>query len=116
MFQAGDLVLADKGFMIHDLMPRGVSLNMPPFLAGKAQFSKEEARFCKEIATCRIHVERAIERVRNYKILQLITCKMRPYVDQLVQVCGALVNCQSPTINGVLEQYLRQITPQTQDS
>ena len=26
-----DLVLADKGFLIHDLMPAGVTLNIPPF-------------------------------------------------------------------------------------
>ncbi|XP_072040085.1 uncharacterized protein [Amphiura filiformis] len=28
----GDLVLADKGFLILDDMPQGVSLNLPPFL------------------------------------------------------------------------------------
>ena len=107
--QAGDLILADKGFVIHDLMPHGISLNLPPFLAGKKQFTEEEARFCKKIATCRIHVERAIERMRNYKILGLITANLRPYVDTLVQVCGVLVNFQSPTISGVLEQYLSTV-------
>ena len=27
-----DLVLADKGFLIQDLVPDGVSVNIPPFL------------------------------------------------------------------------------------
>ena len=29
VFHAGDLILADKGFTIHDLMPQGVSVNLP---------------------------------------------------------------------------------------
>ena len=28
----GDLVLADKGFLIQDIVPCGVSVNIPPFL------------------------------------------------------------------------------------
>ena len=47
--QAGDLILADKGFMIHDLVPKDVFLNLPPFLARKSQFTKEEAIFCRKI-------------------------------------------------------------------
>lgn len=29
---AGDLILADKGFLINDIVPHGVSVNIPPFL------------------------------------------------------------------------------------
>lgn len=36
MLQAGDLILADKGFTIHSLLPDGVRINIPPFLRGKA--------------------------------------------------------------------------------
>ncbi|KAJ8950154.1 hypothetical protein NQ314_008007 [Rhamnusium bicolor] len=56
-FLAGDLILADKGFLIQDLLPPGVLLNIPPFLM-KAQFSPEEARQTVTIARARIHVER----------------------------------------------------------
>ena len=31
-FETGDLVLADNGFLIQDLLPNGVSVNIPPFL------------------------------------------------------------------------------------
>ncbi len=55
------LILADKGFLIHDRMPKNVFLNLPAFLSGKIQFSKIEAIFSRKIAGCRIHVERAIE-------------------------------------------------------
>jgi hypothetical protein len=30
--QTGDLILADKGFLIQDILPPGVNLNIPPFL------------------------------------------------------------------------------------
>ena len=41
-FQAGDLILADKGFVIHELLPRNVILNLPAFLAGKSQLTKSD--------------------------------------------------------------------------
>ena len=59
-FQAGDLILA-------------VFLNLPAFLAGKNQLTKSESIFSRKIAGCRIHVDRALERSRNYKIVDLIT-------------------------------------------
>ena len=99
--KAGDLILADKGFLIHDIMPHGVFLNLPAFLRGKKQFTK--AIFSRKIARSRIHVERAIERMRNYAILTKVAAKERWYCDVIVQVCGALVNMQSPLIQGVFE-------------
>lgn len=101
--KAGDLILADKGFLLHDIVPRGVFLNLPAFLRGKKQFTKEEAIFSRKIARSRIHVERAIERMRNYTILEKIFAKERWYCDTIVQVCGALVNLQSPLIDGVFK-------------
>ena len=86
--------MADKGFLIHKLLPKNVFLNLPAFLAGKVQLTKQESIFSRKIAACRIHVERAIERLRNYKILDLITAPLRQFVDKLVQVCAALVNMQ----------------------
>ncbi|CAN8010969.1 unnamed protein product, partial [Ixodes pacificus] len=65
----GDLILADKGFAIFDLMPGGVSLNIPPFLRGRRQFTNDEVSYCKKIAGCRVHVERAIQRIKIYRVL-----------------------------------------------
>ncbi len=39
--QPGDLVIANKGFLVYDLLPLGVSLNIPPFLVNP-QFSAQE--------------------------------------------------------------------------
>ena len=101
--KAGDLILADKGFLIHDIMPEGAFLNLPAFLRGKKQFTKEEAIFSRKLARSRIHVERAIERMRNYAILEKISAKERSYCDIIVQVCGVLVNLQAPLIGGIFE-------------
>ena len=32
VFEHGDLILADKGFLVHDIMPNGVSVIIPPYL------------------------------------------------------------------------------------
>ena len=54
-FVPGDLILADKGFLIQDIAPQGTSVNIPPFL-NNGKFTESEARATKSIARCRIHV------------------------------------------------------------
>ena len=44
---AVDLILTDKGFLILDLLPNGVSVNIPPFL-NNGTFTESEARATKE--------------------------------------------------------------------
>jgi len=51
------LVLGDKDFLIQDLVPDGVSVNIPPFLNNGA-FTESEARATKAIEKRRIQVER----------------------------------------------------------
>ena len=57
-FLAGDLILADNGFLIQDTICTGVSVNILPFL-NNGKFSESEVKLTKSIAKCRIHVERA---------------------------------------------------------
>ena len=97
--ESGDLIIADKGFLIHDMLPQGVSLNIPPFLYGK--FSRSEAEATKDIARCRIHVERAIARIKKFKILHCVPHSLRCYMDIIVQVIATLVNLQPPLIKSV---------------
>ena len=40
--KAGDLILSDKGFLLHDIMPIGVLLNLPAFLRGKQNLQKQK--------------------------------------------------------------------------
>ena len=56
-FILGDMILGDKGFLIQDLLRRGVSMNIPPFLTVE-NFEENEARAAESIArytyTCSI--------------------------------------------------------------
>lgn len=46
---AGDLILADTGFLIQDMLPAGVStINIPPFL-NTPQFTESEVYETKEL-------------------------------------------------------------------
>ena len=66
LLQRGDFVMADRGFDIQDdLTPLGVKLNMPPFLRGKSQLDYKEMVETRRIASVRIHVERAMECIKN---------------------------------------------------
>ena len=69
--EPGDEVMADKGFQIQDLLaPLGVRLNIPPFLNSNHQMPANDVILTKNIAHLRIHVERAIGRVKEFHILQ----------------------------------------------
>ena len=95
----GDIVMADRGFIIKDhLLDHGVSLNIPPFLMGRDRLTSQEVQ-AKHTARVRIHVERAIERVRKYIILQHIRpLSYKRLLSQIVFVIGCLVNYQDPLV------------------
>ena len=58
--------MADHGFNIQDdLTPLGVRINIPPFLKGKEQLDEEELIETRRIASLRIHMERAMERIKS---------------------------------------------------
>ena len=99
-FVAGDLILADKGFLIQDIVPQGVSVNIPPFL-DNTKFSEREIKITKKIAKCRIHVERANARLKDFKILSWIPARLRGHAETLLKLCAALVNLQGPLIKEV---------------
>jgi hypothetical protein len=100
ILQSGDEVMADKGFNVQDeLAAAGVSLVMPAFLKGKTQFSVEESNKNKAIASLRIHVERLMERLKNWHILdRKIPISMAPFASDIMIVIGALSNFLPPLI------------------
>ena len=54
-------MLADKGFIVKDLLPLGVSLNLPPFLGASSQTAVEDVVKTQEIASLWIHVKPALK-------------------------------------------------------
>ena len=91
-FTAGDLILADKGFTIHALLPDGINLNIPPFLRRKAQFTKQDSEMSRKIARARINIVRANERIKHFAILSHVRHNYVPFIDKIIQLCCALIN------------------------
>lgn len=72
--QRGDVLMADRGFNIQDMLAsKGVKVNVPPFMNPSGQFDEGQLLETRRIATLRIHVERAMERIKNFHILGLHT-------------------------------------------
>ncbi|XP_002738809.1 uncharacterized protein LOC100367476 [Saccoglossus kowalevskii] len=99
--EPGDLILADRGFTIRDvLFDKKADLNIPPFLHGRDRFTVQEEAETKQIAKVRIHVERAIERLKKYRLFQkTIPLSLAPVVSQMFFVVGCLVNFQEPLVS-----------------
>ena len=98
ILEPGDSVMADRGFDIEEnLILRGVSLNIPPFMRGKKQLSENEVVTTRRIASLRIHVERAVGRIKNYHIFdRALPATMTTIADRIFFVCCVLTNFQSP--------------------
>ena len=106
--QHGDIVLSDRGFDISDeLALIGASLAIPPFTKGKSQLSQREVERSRALSHVRIHVERAIGRIKYYKILHStlpISLIKRPHetemctIDKILISCAALSNLQPPLV------------------
>lgn len=63
----GDLVMADNDSNIqHELASVGAKLALPHFMKGEKQFTKEVSGYNKKITSLRIHVERQMERLKNW--------------------------------------------------
>lgn len=65
----GDSIMADKGFRIEDkLAEMGLKLNIPPFATSAHSMSAANVTLTRKIAAHRIHVERAINQIKCFKL------------------------------------------------
>ncbi|XP_065665566.1 uncharacterized protein LOC136086992 [Hydra vulgaris] len=100
LWESGDSIMADRGFLINDLLkPLGVTLNIPAFLNGRDQLSHEEVIESQTIAALRIHVERAIQRIKkNKQIRNEIPLVLYGSINQIWTVSCLLCNFMDPLI------------------
>ena len=106
LLEEGAEVMADKGFLIEDLLKKvNATLVIPPFLgkskgcnvSGGKQFTAAEVSNTQEIARLRIHVERAIRRVKEYHFFDRVQpLVLGGSVNQVWSVCCFLTNLKGP--------------------
>ena len=111
--------MADRGFTIKDQLKKiNVELNIPPFLDGRQQLPADEVKRGRQIASLRIHVERAIGRIKQFAILQgNFPLSMVRQVNQIVCVCAWLTNFHPALIpppltsseNAEVEEYFNTL-------
>ena len=99
--EEGDSIMADKGFLISDLIThRGIKLVMPPFKSRDRQFTRREVEETRRIANLRIHVERAMERVKNFRIIQgVMPITLARKASKTWKLCCGLSNLQPPLVH-----------------
>ena len=97
----GDLVMADRGFPIQEeLLLRGATLLIPPPSSGKEQQTRAEVQNTKAVANARIHVERAIGRMKRFALLTgTLPITLVPLVDDIFVVSAALCNLLPPLVS-----------------
>ena len=102
LVEPGDAVMADKGFDIsYELLIRGCHLNIPPFVRG-GHMSKANVIKTRKIASLRIHVERAIGRIKQYRILSgVIPLSIASFVDDIWFICCTLTLFHPPLVVNV---------------
>ncbi|XP_069116882.1 uncharacterized protein [Argopecten irradians] len=101
----GDEVMADRGFLIRDLLlERQAKLVIPPFTKkckwgkGKRLNSSDVVK-TRNIARLRIHVERAIGRLKTFHILSnTMPLSLKPLANQMLKVCAFMCNLQKPLV------------------
>ena len=65
----------------------------------KDQLDPDEEDETRQIASVRIHVERAIERIKNVNILrQIIPNTMAKDINKIWKVCAILTNFKGPLV------------------
>lgn len=109
--QEGDLVLADKGFLVNnEIEDKQASLRIPCFVRNKNQLHPKEVEVSRNYSRIRIHVERLINVLRRKFNICADTARMsaiakendlfaKDMYDKILLVCSALVNICPSVVN-----------------
>lgn len=94
-----DELMVDKGFSIQqECLNKGIRLHIPPFLRTD-RHTERDAILNESIAKSRIHVERAIQRIKIFGIMQsTVEAPVLGLVNSIMTVICALVNLSSPIL------------------
>ena len=121
----GIAIMPERGFTVKDMLQElNIELNIPPFMEGRQQLPYQEVEEGREIASLRIHVERAIGRTKTFGICKgTIPISMARIYNQIVCVCAFLSNFQpalvppsSDIIESDIDDYFNQLPNNSDDS
>ena len=95
-----DTYMADRGFPIAtDLLERRAELVIPPGARGNEQMTPQDVRKTQLTSNLRIHVERAIGRLKIYKIFTgILPITLLPLIDDMLACCAGLCNLKNPLV------------------
>ncbi|KAI4455506.1 thap domain protein [Holotrichia oblita] len=96
-------VMADRGFKViaKYLHERKCTLVRPPSVSSSTKPTRAEVMESKRIASLRIHIERVIRRIREFKFLKphsVINHDFIGQTDAVIKIACALINLQNPII------------------
>ncbi|XP_077507951.1 uncharacterized protein LOC144119112 [Amblyomma americanum] len=93
-----DSVMVDKGFLIDKLcLEHQITMVRPTFLRKRKQLTKNEAEENQSYAAACVHVERAIQRMKVFKIFTgNLGTELFAYIDDIIQVIAGIVNLSKP--------------------
>ncbi|CAN7976849.1 unnamed protein product [Ixodes persulcatus] len=96
-----DDVMVDKGFSMDAMCGKlGLGVVQPPFLRSQTQFSAEDANRTVKIARARVHVERAIQRMKVFKVLKgPVPWEMVAALDDIMIIIAGIVNVSAPILS-----------------
>lgn len=94
-----DELMVDKGFNIQqECLNKGVRLHIPPFLRTD-RHTEADAMLNESIAKSRIHVERATQRIKLFRIMQTtVEAPILGVINSIMTVICALVNLSAPIL------------------
>uniref|UniRef100_X1Z3P6 DDE Tnp4 domain-containing protein n=1 Tax=Capitella teleta TaxID=283909 RepID=X1Z3P6_CAPTE len=101
LIEANDTVMAGRGFPIQEnLLYRFAKLEIPPPSSGLEQMSAQNVMKTKRVANVRIPVERAINRLKWFNIMDsTLQLNMLSLFDDILVICAALCNLHHPLMS-----------------
>lgn len=100
------VVMADRGFkkIETSLHKKNCTLVRPPSVVNKEQMTRDDVLLTKRIASVRIHIERVIKRVRDFKMLSphaTVNKDLIQQLDNIIIIACAIINLQKSIIKQI---------------